>query len=149
MYLADSNTGAYNTVFGTQYPLRICTTGNLNASQVKDLANVAVEGDGTIPNFVVALTAVPNEQITDLAGTDGQWTVNESVCDAAFLGDRLDPNQSGSYDAKLFTGSNLKDFSIFVMLEYQVYSRLLYVQYVNIGYNESRGQSNITKVINP
>lgn len=149
LYIADSNVTNWNTVFGVQYPMRICTTANLNPSNIKDLYNIAIEGDSTIPNYVVALTAVPNQQITDLASIDSQWQNNESVCDATFLGDRLDPNQSGTFDQKLFTGSVLKDFSIFVMAEWQVYDRLLYVQFINVGYDSSKGQTNITKVINP
>lgn len=149
-YIFDSDITKWNTVFGVQYPLRICTTGNLNASNLKDLFNIAIEGDGTIPDFVVALTAIPNQQITDLASTDEQWQNNESVCDATFLTDRLSPNSSGTPDQKLFEGDILKDYSIFVMCEWNsVYDRLLYVQFINIGYEQSRGQSNITQVINP
>jgi hypothetical protein len=149
LYVFDSNTTNWNTVFGVQYPMRICTTGNINPSNIKDLYNIAIEGDGTIPDYVVALTAVPNQQITDLAGTDDQWANNESVCDATFLTDRLSPNSSGTPDQKLFTGDLLKDFSIFIMCEWNsVYNRMLYVNFINIGYEQSRGQSNITKVIN-
>lgn len=153
LYIFDSNTTNWNTVFGVEYPVRICCTGNLNPSSIKDLFNIAIEGDGTTPNYTVALTAVPNQQITDLSSTDainGQpiWTVNESVCEAAFLADRLSPNATGTAEEKLFKGDVLKDFAIFVMCEWQVYDRLLYIQFINIGYDQSRGQSNVTNVIN-
>lgn len=149
LYTMDTNTTNWNTVFGVQYPIRICTTGNLNPSNIKDLYNIAIEGDGVTPNYVVALTAVPNQQITDLASTDDVWANNESVCDATFLTDRLSPNAIGTADQKLFKGDLLKDYAIFIMCEWQAYTSIRYVDFINIGYEQSRGQSNITKVINP
>lgn len=150
LYKFDADTENWNTVFGVEYPLRICTSGNINPSLMKSLFNVAIEGDGTIPNFVVAMTNYPNLQITDLADSDTDiWTVNESVVEAEFLCDRLSPNSSSSTaDEKLYNGDQLLDFCIFLMLEYQVYDRLMFVQFVNIGYNYSRGQLNIVNVVN-
>lgn len=153
LYSFDTNTTNWNTFFGVQYPVRICITANLNSSLMKVLNNLAIEGDGTIPNFVVALTAVPNQQITDLASTDTvngelSWVVNEGVVERAFLCDRLSPNTSGTADQKLFTGDSLRDFSIFIMAEYQSYTGLVYINYFNVGYDASRGMKNIVNVVN-
>lgn len=153
MWSFNTNTTQWNTFFGTQYPVRICITGNINSSMMKVLNNISIEGDGTIPNYVVALTAVPNQQITDLANTDtvngeSVWVVNEGVAERPFLADRLSPNVSGTADEKLFMGDPLRDFSIFVMCEWQKYDSLLYINFINLGYSESKGMSNLVNVIN-
>lgn len=147
LYKFNSNTTNWNTFFSIQYPMRICTTGNLNPSLLKDLFGISIEGSG-VPGFTVAMANFPWEQITDLASTDEAWVNDEGVWYASFLGDRLDPNQSGTADQKLFTGSNLKDFAIYIMCEWQKYDGLMYVNFINLGYDQSKGQSNITNVIN-
>lgn len=145
MYSHNTNTTNWNTFYGTQYPVRVCITGNLNPSLVKDLFNIAVEGSAA-PDFTVALTSVPYTQITDLAASD--YTDQEGVYYAHFLRDRLSPNSTGTADERLYKGDILKDFSIFVMLEFQQYSNLMYINFVDIGYQISKGQSNIVKTVN-
>lgn len=152
-YTHNTNTSAYNTFYGTQYPMRVCFTGNLNPSLMKDLFNISIEGNTEKPGFTVALTAIPNQQITDLAyiaASDiDDWTDDEGVLYSYFLKDRLSPNSTGTADAKLYTGDFLKDFAIFVMCEWQKYDELMYVNFINLGYESSRGQKNLTSVINP
>jgi len=157
MWSFNTNTTNWNTFFGTQAPLRVCFTGNINPSLMKVLNNIAIEGDGTIPNFTVALTAIPNQQITDLSSADTEvgstvlkWMVNEGVAEASFWADRLSPNNSigGTAEQKLFTGDPLRDFSIFVMVEYQAYTGLMYVNYINIGFDVSKGMKNLINVVN-
>jgi hypothetical protein len=153
MWSFDTNTTDWNTYCGVQQPMRICLTGNLNSSMMKVLNNIALEGDGTIPNFVVALANVPNLQITDLADTDTKdgellWVVNEGVVEREFLMDRMSPNATGTAEQKLFTGDSLRDFAIFVMVEIHPYTGLTYINYINIGYDESKGMRNIVNVIN-
>lgn len=138
---------AFNYFYGVSYPVRICVTGNLNPSLIKDLFNIGVEATD-IPNYVVALTAVPYQQITDLASTDSNWVNQQGVFYATFLRDRLSPNSVGTADAKLFTGDILVDFSIFVMAEFDVHDHLFYCQFLNIGYEMAKGQQNIVNVIN-
>jgi len=145
VYTLNTNTSTWNTWFGTEYPVRICGTGNLNPSFLKDLVGIAIEGSNT-PEYTVALTAMPNEQISDLASDD--YTDQESVLYAPFLADRLSPNATGTADQRLYTGDNLKDFAIFVMCEWPIYDQLMWVNFINLSYNQSRGQKNITNTIN-
>lgn len=142
VYTMFSNTAAYNTVFGTQYPMRLCLPANKNPSLQKTLSNIAVEASAK-PDFVVALTAVPNQQITDLAGDDEGWEDQEGIFYAPFLKDRLSPNASGTADQKLFTGDQLLDFSIFVLCEWSTVEGLVWCQFLNIGYESSRGQKKV------
>lgn len=148
-YVMFSNTAAYNTFFGTQYPMRACITANLNPSLLKTLSDIAVEASHK-PGFVVALTAIPNQQITDIAGTDDGdngktpgWVNQEGVLYSAFGKDRLSPNASGTAEQKLFTGDQLTDFSIFVMCEWSSIEGLLWCQFLNVGFESSRGQKRI------
>jgi len=144
-YTMNTNTTNWNTFFGVQYPMRLCFPGNLNPSALKVLNNIAIESN-VIPDYTVALTNLPNVQITDLTASD--YTDQESVMCADFFMDRIDPNAVGTADEKLYTGNSLTDFSIFVMCEFQQYNSLAWVQFVNIGYSLSRGQKNILNTIN-
>lgn len=141
----NTNTTNWNTFYGTEYPIRLCITGNLNSSMLKDLNNISVESS-VAPTGTVALTEIPNQQITDLELTD--YTDQQGVYYAVFFRDRLSPNASGTADQKLYTGDQLTDFAIFVMIEMQQYEGLEWVQFINIGYNQSKGQRQIVDVIN-
>lgn len=145
LYEMYTDTANYNNFFGTEYPLRICFTGNLNPSLLKDLFNIAIESN-VAPNYTVAMTDYPNQQITDL--TDDDYTDQEGVFYAAFYRDRESPNVSGTAVEKMYEGDLLKDFVVKVMLEFQQYDNLIYINFVNIGYNGSKGQQQIAKTIN-
>ena len=146
-YTHNTNTTNWNTVYGVEYPIRMCFTGNFNPSELKVLNNIAVEGN-VIPDFTVAYADYPNIQITDLANSDDAWENQEGQMYAYFLKDRLSPNASGTADQKLFTGDDITDIAIKVMLEFQQYDSLVYINFVNLGYSASRGQKQITNPIN-
>lgn len=145
LYITDSDTTNWNTVFGVQYPVRICCTGNLNPSLLKDLFNVAIEGNAA-PDFSVAMANYPNEQITDLAVED--YDDVQGIFEAAWLMDRLAPNATGTADERLYTGDPLTDFAIYFMFEFQAYTELIYINFINLGYDASKGNQNIVNVIN-
>jgi hypothetical protein len=145
VYTLNTNTANWNTFFGTQYPVRVCPTGNLNPSLMKDLFNIAVESN-VVPDFTVAMANYPNEQITDLTADD--YTDQEGVFYAVFYRDRLSPNVSGTPENKMYFGDVLKDYAIFLMLEFQQYDNLIYINFVDIGYQPSKGQRQIAKTIN-
>lgn len=144
-YVHNSDTGHWNRFYGTDYPVRVCTVANLNPSLLKDLANIAVEAS-VAPDFSVAMTEVPNEQVTDLQGSD--FTNQQGNFYAAWFRDRLSPNASGTADEKLYTGDTLTDVAIMVMLEWQAYDELFWMTFANIGYEVSRGQSLIANPAN-
>lgn len=139
----------WNRFYGIDYPMRVCVTGNLNASALKVLNNISLESS-VAPDFTVAMTNYPNVQITDLktnlAGSD--YRNQEGVFYADFFRDRLSPNTTGTADEKLYKGDSLTDFSIFVMAEFQQYSQLAWVAFLDIGYSLSRGHKSIVDVIN-
>lgn len=144
MYELNKDTTNWNTFFGTQRAMRICTQANLNPSALKDLFNIAFESS-VIPGYVVAMTNVPNEQISDLASTDDAWEDQQGVFYAPFYGDRLSPNSPGTPDEKMRNGDLLVDFVIFVMAEFVVFDELAWCAFINIGWDAAKGQSQIVQ----
>jgi hypothetical protein len=142
MYIHDSNTTNWNRFYGVDQPIRICTQANMNASALKDLFNIAIESS-VIPDYVVAMTNIPNTQITDLSSADDVWEDQQGVFYATFYGDRLSPNSTGTPDERMRDGDLLTDFTIFVMCEMQAYTQLEFFQYINIGFEVAKGQQQI------
>lgn len=144
LYIADSDTAHYNRVFGVDYPVRICVAWNNNPSAIKDIASIGIEGNAA-PDFTVLYSDNPNIQITDLTSTD--FTNQEGVYYAPFFRDRLSPNATGTADEKLYTGDEIKSPYPLLMIEFQQYSQLFYLEMINLQYNLSRDQSQlITKL---
>lgn len=139
-YIHNSDTNNWNTFYGVQYPVRVMFPSNMNPSLLKDLSNIAVESSAA-PNFAVATTNTPNQQITDLSIDD--FVNQQGVFYATWLRDRLSPNASGTAEQKLYTGDILTDVAILVMLEWQCYDGLLWVTFANIGWDASRGQGQV------
>ena len=79
-----------------------------------------------------------NVQITDLTNTD--YTNQESVLYARLLRDRLSPNTSGDADFKLNFGDVMISQLPQIMAEFQCYTSLIYINFVDVGFNLSRGQ---------
>jgi hypothetical protein len=125
--------------------MRLCVTGNFNSSEIKDLCDIAIEGSAK-PGFTVGYADYPNVQITDL--TEDDYTDQEGVMYASFLCDRLSPNASGSADEKMYEGDPVKDIALKVMCEFQKYDSLMFVNFINIGYEISRGHKQILEPIN-
>ena len=145
LYSMYTDTTNWNTVFGVQYPVRICTMGNANPSALKVLNSTALESNA-IPDYTVALTTWPNTQITDLAEDD--WVDDGGVYYASFLKDRLSPNSSGTADEKLYDGDDLTDFVLAIMYEFQQYDALFFCNFIDISYSYSRGNKPIMQPIN-
>lgn len=145
MYSHNTNTTNWNTWYGTEYPVRACVTANFNPSLLKVLNSIAIEGNA-IPGFTVGYSDYPNIQITDL--TENDYTDQEGQLYATFYKDRLSPNSTGTADEKLYIGDDLTDIVIKVMVEFQAYSSLIYINYINLYYSASRGQKTITNPIN-
>lgn len=145
VYTMYTNTTNWNTFFGEEMPVRICTTGNLNPSLLKDLCNISLESNA-IPDFSVAMSNYPNVQITDLSASD--YTDEQGIFRADWLMDRLSPNTTGTADERLYTGDPLTDFSVFFMFEFQQFDELFFCNFVNIGYNESYGNRQIANTVN-
>jgi hypothetical protein len=140
LYVFNSDSVNTNKFFGVNYPLRLCFVVNEIPSAIMDIFNVAIEGS-VAPDFTVGYSNNPNLQITDLQGSDYENV--EGAMDAKFFRDRISPNNSGTADQKLFTGDTIIANPFFVMLEFQCYDGLMYVDAANIGLDISRGQKQL------
>lgn len=140
LYLFNENLSSFNTVFGVQYPQRICIAGNTNPSVIADLFDIALESN-KIPNYSVAYTKLPDEQITDL--TDSNYVNKEGVQVARWFRDRLSPNASGTADEKMYAGDVLKSNVPLIMLEFKIYDEQLILFSINLGFEVSVGTQQI------
>jgi hypothetical protein len=138
LYEFNTNSSLWNTWFGQQYPVRICWVLNKPLSGLKDMAEIVIEGSQA-PNFTVIYTTLPNTQITDLASSD--FTNQEGILYARILRDRLSPNTTGTADEKLNTGDVVLSQIPQIMTEFQSYNSIIYVNFVDVGFNLSRGQN--------
>jgi len=138
LYEFNTNSSTWNTWFGQQYPVRICWVLNKPLSGLKDMAEIVIEGSQA-PNFTVIYTTLPNTQITDLASSD--FTNQEGILYARILRDRLSPNTTGTADQKLNTGDVVLSQIPQIMTEFQSYNSIIYVNFVDVGFNLSRGQN--------
>ena len=138
LYEFNSNSSLWNTWFGQQYPVRICWVLNKPLSGLKDMAEIVIEGSQA-PNFTVIYTTLPNTQITDLTSSD--FTNQEGILYARILRDRLSPNTTGTADQKLNTGDVVLSQIPQIMTEFQSYESIIYVNFVDVGFNLSRGQN--------
>ena len=138
LYEFNSNSSLWNTWFGQQYPVRICWVLNKPLSGLKDMAEIVIEGSQA-PNFTVIYTTLPNTQITDLTSSD--FTNQEGILYARILRDRLSPNATGTADQKLNTGDVVLSQIPQIMTEFQSYESIIYVNFVDVGFNLSRGQN--------
>jgi len=142
MYQFNSNTTNWNTFFGVEYPVRVCVVGNPPPSVVKDVYDIAIEGSNA-PDYTVLYTELPNEQISDLIVTD--YTNQENIFYARFFRDRLSPNATGTAAERLYKGDVLKSITPYIMMEFQQYDGLIFIDFVDIGYAYSRGQLKIAE----
>jgi len=138
LYEMNTNSSTWNTWFGTQYPTRVCWVVNKPLSGLKDMSEIIIEGS-VAPNYTVAYTTLPNTQITDLISSD--YTNQEGILYAPFLKDRLSPNVTGDANAKLNFGDIVISQIPLIMAEFQQYSSLNYINFVDVGFNLSRGQN--------
>lgn len=133
---------AYNKFFGTYKPIRLCVVLNEVESGEIDLANIAIEGSDA-PTFTVAYSSNPDVQITDL--TDESFQKEGTAFFATFFGDRLSPNIQGDAAFKMNFGDVITGYPIYLMLEWDINYKLVYVDAVNIGFNLSKGLRNLIK----
>lgn len=137
MYQHNNNNGTDDTYakwYNESVKPSIGFIVNEEPNIVKQFLTLSVEGNME-PTFCVLLTEIPNVQITDI--TDS-WVNREGILYAPILRDRLSPNVSGTYDAKLFTGDRLRSNWCKVYIEFTT-NELLQVRFFNCGAMKDAG----------
>jgi hypothetical protein len=144
MYKHNVNDGTANTFssfYGVQVIPAIAFIVNEEVNLVKEFITLAIEGN-TQPTFVMLLTEFPNLQVSDISEDSDEWIVREGIIYAkrGIMRDRLSPNVSGTFDAKLYTGDKMRGNWLKVYVEYET-TQLLQIRYHNIEYvSHERGQ---------
>jgi len=141
LYLHNSNTNAYNTWYGVEYPVRLCMSWNVKEapSAIKDVFDTALESNAA-PDFTVLYGTYPWVQLTDLESSD--YDEPEGVFYARFFRDRLTPGALTA-DQNLYSGNVFKENCPKVMFEFQQYDGLFYVTFVNLGFQISKGTQSL------
>jgi len=142
LYIMNNNTTNWNTFFGTTYPIRICVVVNAPVSGIKNVVTLRLEAS-VAPDYTVVYSPTPDIQITDLTASD--WTNDEGIFDATVFRDRLSPNTTGAADVKLYKGDEMVSATPEIQMEFQQYTRLAFVNFINILFSISRGQANLIK----
>jgi hypothetical protein len=138
LYEFNKNSSTWNTWFGTAYPVRVCWVLNQPLSGLKDMAEITLESIQA-PNYTVVYTTLPNTQITDLTSSD--YVNQEGIFYGKLFRDRLSPNATGTADEKMMNGDVVLSQIPQIMTEFQCYSSLFYINFVDVGFNLSRGQN--------
>lgn len=138
LYEFNQDSSTWNTWFGTTYPVRVCWVVNQPMSGLKDMAEVTLEGSQA-PDYTVVYTTLPNTQITDLTSSD--YVNQEGIFYGKLFRDRLSPNATGTADEKMMTGDVILSQIPQIMAEFQCYSSIFYINFVDVGFNLSRGQN--------
>jgi len=138
LYEFNKNSSTWNTWFGVAYPVRVCWVLNKPLSGLKDMAEITLESSQA-PNYTVVYTTLPNTQITDLTDTD--YVSQEGIYYGKLFRDRLSPNASGTADEKMMNGDVILSQIPQIMTEIQCYSSIFYINFVDVGFNLSRGQN--------
>lgn len=134
VYNGTANT--YSSIYGEQMTPAIALIVNEEPNLVKEFVTLSIEGN-TQPTFVHARTETPNIQSTDLrTDTDTEWIEREGVFYAkrGIMRDRLSPNVSGSYNAKIYTGDKMRGNWLKMYVEFET-TQLLQIRFFNILYN--------------
>jgi hypothetical protein len=139
LYLHNEDMDTFNTIYGIQYPQRICIAANGGVpSAVKQVMDIALEVNGIAPNYTVLYSNYPAEQVTDLVA--GDWEDKEGVLSASFLRDRL---SSDDAIAALLEGDIITSQNPTILLEFNSFSNQLILNFINIGVLLSKGQNAI------
>jgi len=139
----NADTSNYNKFYGVNKAQRIMFAVNDNPFDIKDMLTIAIEGKQS-PSYAFIYTTYPNEQITDLIGSD--FVLKEGIYYASILRDRLSPNAGSSNpDVCLLQGDPIKSATPFIWVEFQVFDKMLEVNFVDAGYAVSRGHNTILK----
>jgi len=139
MYKHNNDNGTantYNKWYGESVKSAIGFIINEEANVVKMFLTLSIEGNDIEPTWVHHRTELPNIQSTD----NTEWTNREGVLYEKYgiLRDRLSPNTSGTFNAKLYKGDKMRGQWLKVYVEWET-NKLLQIRYFNVSYEKSIG----------
>lgn len=133
-----NQTTSFNNFYGVQYKSKIMFVANSNPSMVKSYNNISIEGN-IVPSLTYLYTELPYQQASDLMDFD--YTALEGNMYATFYRNKLVPTAIGYNTNGLLTSEKLRTAALKVLIEWNVTTRQLELNYVNVGYTRSLGQT--------
>ncbi len=124
----------YSSIYGVDTIPAIGFIVNEESQYVKEFITLNVEGN-LQPTFVMLLTEKPNLQVSDISSDSDEWLVREGIQYAkrGIQRDRLSPNVSGTFDAKLYTGDKMRGNWCKILIKFDT-RQLLQIRFLNIEY---------------
>lgn len=133
-------TTSSNNFFGVQYTSKIMPVSNI-APKIPKLYNNLAVGANLKPLFVYMLNEYPILQSSDLV--DNDFNDNEGNFTTTIKRNKLQPTVDGFTTDGLLTGEKMRNQAMFIMLEFDVTSEFLELNFLNIGVEISKGHTNL------
>jgi hypothetical protein len=139
MYQHNNDNGTddtYNKWYGESVKSAIGFIINEEPNIIKEFLTLSVEGNLIQPSWIHHRTELPNVQSTDCE----EFTTREGVLYEKYgiLRDRLSPNITGSYNAKLFKGDKMRGQWMKVYVEFTT-NELLQIRFFTVYFEKSIG----------
>lgn len=138
----QNDTDSSNNFFGIQYTSKIMPVSSLAPKIPKVYNNLAI-GANLKPSFIYMYNDYPVQQSSDLMPDDDVWEDQEGVFKATIYRNKLQPTVDGFTTDGLLTGQKMRNQAMFIMLEFDVSSEFLELNFLNIGFQVSKGHENL------
>jgi hypothetical protein len=129
--------GPINNFYGRVYDSAVAIVHSEGGNSIKVYKYLSVEGD--TPDYVHIRTEIPYVQSTDIL--KDEFVIREGVNYAAIKRDRLSPNDTGTYDSKMFTGDQMRGEVAKIMIVYKAPTTKKSIKFIDIDFDLSIGQT--------
>lgn len=136
-YLHNS-TQSQNNFYGVQYSSKIMIVSNQMPNVPKVYNNISIESSKH-PYFVYFYNEYPYKQACDLVSYDPNWKDYEGIFYATLYRNKL---ATGVVSSGLLTGEKMRNTAMFILLQFNVYTEPLSLNFIQIGYDVSHGNQN-------
>lgn len=133
-----NQTTSYNNLLGVQYKSKIMFVSNQTPAIPKVYNNIALKSN-LKPTLTYLYNDSPCIQCSDLVDFD--YRDKEGNLYATFYRNKITPTSSGYSISGLLVNEKMRGAAMKIMLEFTVSSTPLELEFVSIGFDQSRGQT--------
>lgn len=133
-----NSTASQNNFYGVQYASKIMFVSNQIPNVPKSYNNIEVEAN-VQPFFVYFYNQYPYLQSSDLVDFDPNWRNFEGIFKATLYRNKL---STGVLSYGLLTGEKMRNTAMFVMMQFNVTSVPLQLNFAQLSYEISLGHTN-------
>lgn len=135
-----NDTSSFNNFHGVQYKSRIMFVANGVPNVPKVYKNIAIEAN-LLPTLTYMLSEQPYLQATDIM--DYEYSAREGVYYAPIKRNKIVPTATGMNTSGLMSAEEMRTPALRVMLEFTVTTTPLQLRAAIVGFNVSKGHTNI------